>query len=155
MLRVERRTRSDVSVNWGASPPAAMIIAAGGDAPQFTDTSDRVRLSTRNIEFDYPNWVWNAAWIKIDQAGIGLPYLFDRAANKKIVGEYLRTTQNLEQAEAQVEKIFADPTIKDKEANSAYVRAQRDQLIARQRSLAPLAEATLQSQISEMLAKEG
>ena len=133
----------------------AIVIAAGGDAPQFTDTSDRVRFSTRNIEFDYPNWVWNAAWIKIDQAGIGLPYVFDRAANKRIVAEYLRTTQDLTQAEAQVEKIYADPTIKDKEASSAYVRAQRDQLIARQTSLAPLAEATLQGEISEALAEEG
>jgi hypothetical protein len=133
----------------------AMIIAAGGDAPQFTDTSDRVRLSTRNIEFDYPNWVWNAAWIKFDQAAIGLPYLFDRAANKRVVAEYLRTTQDLAQAESQVEKIFADPNIKDKEASSAYVRAQEDQLIARQKSLAPLAEATLQSEISEALAEQG
>jgi len=130
----------------------AILIAATADAPQLTGTSDRVRSFTREIEFDYPNWVWNAAWIKFEQGAVGLPYLFDRSTNKEIVIEYLRTTQNLMQAEQQVEKIFADPAISDKESASAYVRAQRDQLIARQNSLAPLAEATLQSQISEALA---
>jgi hypothetical protein len=133
----------------------AILIAATADAPQLTGTSDRVRSFTRQIEFDYPNWVWNAAWTKFEQGAVGLPYLFDRGTNKEIVIEYLRATQNLMQAEQQVEKIYADPAISDKEAASAYVRAQRDQLTARQNSLAPLAEATLQSQISEALATLG
>jgi hypothetical protein len=131
----------------------AVIIAATGDAPRLTGTSDRVRAFTREIEFDYPNWVWNAAWTKIEQGAIGLPYLFDRGTNKEIVIDYLRTTQSLMQAEQQIEQIYANPDITDKETNSAYVRVQRDELIARQRSLAPLAEATLQSQITEALAE--
>lgn len=133
----------------------AVLIAATADAPQLTGTSDRVRTFTREIEFDYPNWVWNAAWTKFEQSAVGLPYLFDRGTNKEIVIEYLRTTQNLLQAEQQVEKIFADPAITDKDSASAYVRAQRDELIVRQNSLAPLAEATLQSQISDALAAMG
>ena len=133
----------------------AMIIAATGDAPRFTGTSDRVRSFTREIEFDYPNWVWNAAWTKLEQASIGLPYLFDRGTNKEIVVDYLRTTQNLMQAEYQIEQIYANPDVTDKEANSAHVRTQRDELIARQRSIAPLAEATLQSQVTEALSELG
>ena len=54
---------------------------------------------TREIEFDYPNWVWSAAWTKLEQGTIGLPYLFDRGTNKEIVVDYLRATQNLMQAE--------------------------------------------------------
>jgi hypothetical protein len=133
----------------------AVLIAATADAPQLTDTSDRVRSFTREIEFDYPNWVWNAAWTKFEQGAVGLPYLFDRGTNKEIVIEYLRTTQTLMQAEQQIEKIFADPAVKDKESASDHVRAQRDQLIARQNLLAPLAEATLQSQISNAVAALG
>lgn len=133
----------------------AIAIAATGDAPRLTGASDRVRSFTRDIEFDYPNWVWNASWTKLEQASIGLPHLFDRATNKEIVIEYLRITQSLMQAEAQIERIFADPAIVDKEAGSAHIRAQRDELIARQNVLAPLAEATLQSQISEAAAKLG
>src|SRR5512135_2835294 len=104
----------------------AVSIAAASDAPRLTGASDRVRFFTRNIEFDYPNWVWNAAWLKLEQASIGTPYVFDRATNKQVVVEYFRTTQNLMQAEAEIEKIYADPSIANKEASSAYVRAQRD-----------------------------
>jgi hypothetical protein len=130
----------------------ALSIAATGDAPRLTGTSDQVRTFTREIEFDYPNWVWDAAWTKLEQGTIGLPHLFDRATNKEIVVEYLHATRNLMQAEQEIEQIFADPAITDKEATSAHVRAQRDKLIDRQASLAPLAEATLQSQIGEALA---
>lgn len=133
----------------------AMIVAATGDAPRLTGTSDRVRAFTREIEFDYPTWVWNATWTKLEQGAAGLPYLFDRTTNKEIVVDYLRTTQKLMQAESQIEQIYANPDIPDKEASSQYVRIQRDDLIARQRSLAPLAEATLQSQIANALADLG
>ncbi len=133
----------------------ALIIAATGDAPRLTGTSDRVRSFTRTIEFDYPNWVWSAAWTKIEQGTVGLPYLFDRGTNKEIVIDYLRTTQNLMQAESQIEQIYANPDILDKEASSAYVRKQRDDLIAHQRSLAPLAEANLQGQVTDALAELG
>lgn len=133
----------------------AVSIAAAGDAPRLTGASDRVRAFTRQIEFDYPNWVWNASWTKVEQASVGLPYLFDRETNKEIVIEYLRTTQSLMQAEQQIEQIVADPAVTDKEASAAYVRAQRDKLIDRQNSLAPLAEATLQGQIGDALAALG
>ena len=133
----------------------AMMIAATGDAPRLTGTSDRVRSFTRTIEFDYPNWVWSAAWTKLEQGALGLPYLFDRGTNKEIVIDYLRTTSDLMQAESQVEQIYANPEIIDKESNSAFLRSQRDDLIARQRSIAPLAEATLQSQVTDALAELG
>ena len=133
----------------------AILIAATGDAPRLTGTSDRVRSFTREIEFDYPNWVWSAAWTKLEQSTVGLPHVFDRGTNKEIVIDYLRTTHNLMQAEIQVEKIYADPNITDKVASSAFVRGQRDDLIARQRSLAPIAEATLQGQVTDALAELG
>ncbi len=133
----------------------AISIAAAGDAPRLTGTSDRVRAYTREIEFDYPNWVWNAAWTKIGQASLGVPFLFERETNKEIVLDYLRTTQNLMQAEQQIEQIVADPNISDKEASAAPVRLERDRLLARQAALAPLAESTLQGQVAAALADLG
>ena len=131
----------------------AIIIAAGGDTPKLTGDPDRVRFFTRDIEFDYPNWVLDATWIKVEQSATGLPHLFDRGTNKQIVFEYLRVTQQLIQTEISIEQVYADPGITDKEATSALLRTQRDELTARQNSLAPLAEAVLQSQISEALAE--
>ncbi|MDQ3004583.1 MAG: hypothetical protein M3R47_04270 [Chloroflexota bacterium] len=133
----------------------AIIIAAGGDAPRFTGQSDRVRLFTRDIEFDYPNWVWGATWLKIEQSSLSAPFLFDRGSNKQLVFEYLRVTQQLIQTEGSIEQIFADPAVTDKESTSAFLRTKRDELIAKQNSLAPFAESALQSQLSEALAQLG
>ena len=131
-----------------------LIILGSSDAPRLTDSADRARVYTREIEFDYPNWVWNAAWLKIEQAAIGSPYSFDRATSKEIVFEYLRTTQNLMQTESSIEKIYADPSVTDKESASALLRSQRDEFTARQKEIAPFAESILQSQISNILASQ-
>lgn len=133
----------------------AIIIAAGGDTPRFTGQSDRVRLFTRDIEFDYPNWVWGATWLKIEQSALNAPFLFERGTNKQLVFEYLRVTQQLIQTEGSIEQIFADPAVTDKESTSAFLRTKRDELIAKQNSLAPFAESALQSQLSEALAQLG
>jgi len=133
----------------------AIIIATGGDSPRLTDNSDRVRVHTREIEFDYPNWVWNATWAKLQQSAIGAPYIFDRGTNKDILIDYLRTTNQLMQAESTIEQIYADPNITDKESTSEVVRTQRDQLITRQEMLAPFAEGTLQSQVADTLTEFG
>jgi hypothetical protein len=130
----------------------AVIIAAGGDTPRFSGQSDRVRVHTREIEFDYPNWVWNAAWTKLKQGAVGAPYLFDRGTNKQIVFEYLRITQQLLQTESAIEQIYANPGIQEKDATSEFLRVQRDHLFERQKLIAPFAEATLQNQIGEALA---
>lgn len=132
-----------------------LILAATGDVPRFTGESDKVRAYTREIEFDYPNWVWDATLTKFKQGAISAPFIFDRGTNKQLVFEYLRVTQQLMQAESSIEQIYADPNITDKQAASKHVRDQRDKLIARQKEIAPFAEATLQSQIGEALAELG
>jgi hypothetical protein len=131
----------------------AMVITTTGDSPRFTGQSDRIRLHTREIEFDYPNWVWNAAWTKLQQGAISAPYLFDRGTNKQIVFEYLRITEQLIQTEYAIEQVYVNPEITDKDAASEFLRTQRDELIARQAQIAPFAEATLQSQVAESLAE--
>ena len=132
-----------------------IAIFITGDLPQVTGQYDQVRTYTRAIEFDYPTWVWDAIWNKIDQGAISAPYIFDRGTNKQIVLDYLRTTDELTQTDLQIEKIFSDPKITNKEATSAFLRAQRATLTKRQISLAPFAESVLQSQVSNSLAELG
>jgi len=131
-----------------------LVIVGSSDTPRFKGDTDRTRVYTREIEFDYPNWVWHAAWLKIEQAAIQSPYTFDRGSSREIVFEYLRITQNLIQTENRIEQIYADPNVTDKETASALLRSQRDEFRARQEQLAPFTESILQSQISETLANE-
>lgn len=130
-----------------------LLIAGSSDTPRFTDSADRTRFYTREIEFDYPNWVQDALWLKLEQASLHSPFLFERGTAKSIIFEYLRVTQALLQTERRIEQLYADPQINDKEAASAFLRAQHSELADRQQQLAPFAEAILQNQVSETLAR--
>ena len=132
-----------------------LVILGGGDHPRITGNADRVRLYTREIEFDYPNWVWGATWTKIKQATIQSPFTFDRGTSKQLVFDYLRVTDHLSQTELRLEQIHADPAITDKNTSSKLLRSQRDSLTDRQAALAPFAESILQSQLGDILSQLG
>jgi len=132
-----------------------LILIGGSDTPRLTGSIDRTRVYTREIEFDYPNWVWDATWTKIEQAAIQTPYTFDRGTSKQIVFEYLRVTSDLAQTEYRIEQIYADPNTTDADTATSFLRSQRDRLTDRQNTLAPFAESILQLQLSDTLAKHG
>ena len=132
---------------------AVLLIVGGSDNPRLTNNTDHVRLYTREIEFDYPNWVWDAAWGKVKQASIGASFTFDRETGKQIVFDYLRTMSRRIETEHHIEQIYADPNILDKETASEFLRSQRDKYAETQKELAPFAESILQSQLSEVLAE--
>jgi hypothetical protein len=132
-----------------------LAILLTGDLPRLANPTDRVRTFTRAVEFDYPTWVWNAAWTKINQSVIGAPDIFNHSNSKQIVVEYLRATQQILQIESRIEEIFSDPGTQDKESATVDLRRQRDQLRLRQDALAPFAESVLQNQVAEIFAEQG
>jgi len=132
-----------------------LAALAGHSNPTLTDPLEKVRAYTRTLEFDYIEWMADAALLKARAAAINLPYTLDRAAQKEIVVEYLRVTQTAFEKEGQLAQIFADPAVQDKETASAALRSELDGLYQRRNDLAPLAEAILQEQISQVLAEVG
>jgi len=132
-----------------------IILICGSDTPRLNgNETDRTRAYTRDIEFDYPNWILDAMVIKIEQAAISAPYSLQRTEGKQIVREYIRVTSELQQVEASLQQIYADPNIKEKDSASQFLRIQHDDLRNRQNQLAPFTESVLQSQVSEMLVWE-
>ena len=132
-----------------------LAMVAGYGNPSITDGMEKVRAYTRQIEFDYFSWMGSAALIKLRSASIGAPQLFDQASQKQIVKEYFLLTQQISEKEYQLEKIYADPEIKDKELASKSLRAELVKIYARHTQLAPFAEATLQEQVSQILEEVG
>jgi len=123
--------------------------------PPLTDRVEKVRAYTRKIEFNYITWTAEAAWIKLQAASIGLPHTLDRETQKQVVTEYLKITQLAVDKEYALQVMYADAKVTDKQAASANLRAELEKAIARQHELAPLAEAVLQNQVSEVLAELG
>ncbi len=128
-----------------------LAMVAGYSNPSITDGMEKVRAYTRQIEFDYFSWMGNAALIKLRSASIGAPQLFDQASQKQIVIEYFQLTQNIFEKEYQLEQIYADAEITDKELASESLRAELVKIYARHTELAPFAEAILQEQVSQVL----
>ena len=113
---------------------------------------DRARAFTRPIEFDYVSWSTDAMLLKLQSSVLGLPGYLTHEDRKQVVMQYLYQTQRILQAKDQLNRIYADPNVTDKEFASAHLRAELDDMNQRQKQLAPLAEATLQAQVSTVLA---
>ena len=124
-------------------------------APRATSEFDRVRAYTRNIEFDYISWMLNAARVKVQEGAVGMPGYLNHASSKVAVSDFLFVTQQLNQAEDALNRIYADPAIQDKTAASTQIRAELAVLEKQQASLAPIAEAVLQGQVSQVAADFG
>lgn len=134
---------------------AILAFATGYSNPSLTNPIEKIRAYTRNIEFDYVEWMTNAAIIKIRSASLNLPYNIERATQKEIVNEYLRVTQTILEKEGLLSQIYADPNIEDKESFSQDLRNELNTLYLRQKEIAPLAESILQSQVTDVLAEIG
>ena len=134
-----------------------VILAAltGYSNPSLTNPIEKVRAYTRSLEFDYVEWMANAALLKARAASVNLPYTIDRETQRQIVGEYLLTTQSVLDKEHQLSQLYADPAITDKETATKSVREELSELYARQIELAPLAEAILQDQVAQVVAEIG
>jgi len=123
--------------------------------PRPVDETDRVRVYTRGVEFDYVSWMLNAIWTKIQQGATGTPGYISREEGSVAVTDYLQLTQQVNQSQDALNRIYADASIKDKGATTAYLRAQIADLTGKQTALAPIAEAVLQEQVGEVAAGFG
>ena len=134
-----------------------IILAAltGYSNPSLTNPIEKVRAYTRSLEFDYVEWMAKAAIIKMRAATVNLPQTLDREEQKQIVMEYFQTTQFILEKEYLLSQLYADPTIQDKDAATATVRANLTKLYLRQEQIAPLAEAILQEQVTQVLVEQG
>jgi len=132
---------------------AAYLLPAS--SPQAGTSLDRVRVFTRSQEFNYEAWTYDAIWLKIRQSALGLPQTIERGDQIALVMESVRLTESIIQAEYQLQIIYTDPNIKDKEQASAHLRAEIETLTTRQQKVQPIAESVIQGQVAQILSEQG
>jgi hypothetical protein len=130
------------------------IVLLSASNPISGDAVERARAFTRPIEFDYVSWSAEAALLKLQSNFLGLPGYLTHEDRKQAVMQHLFLTERILQAEDQLNRIYADPAIPDKEAASTHLRAHLEIMYQRQKQLVPMAETTLQAQISAMLVEQ-
>lgn len=132
-----------------------LTLLLGSSSMRPASESDRVRVFTRSIEFDYVSWIVDAITVKIDQSAMGTSSYLPESTRHQEVVEYLKLVAQIQQTEGQLNEIYGDPKIKDPQTASLPIRQKLAELRKRRDFLAPLAEAILQSQVSSVVAQSG
>jgi hypothetical protein len=131
------------------------IPILGGSSVALSNNSERVRAYTRDIEFDYIQWILDALGIKLTQQALGVTRYMPEEERRQTALEYLKLVQQIQQDEGKLNNIYADPNVSDPQSASVALRQELNELYARRAELAPLAEAVLQEQTSEIVAEMG
>ncbi len=130
-------------------------LAAAPQWPPMVDQEAQILAVVRGQRFDFTRWLAGAAAGKISaDLGANHDYLSEPARDL-IVRGYLGRLRQVLDLEAELERLFADPSIDDPQAAAAALRAE----IARRRAdlvgLQSLAEAIVQQQVAAVLLDEG
>jgi hypothetical protein len=119
------------------------------------DKYERARAYTRDIEFDFLGWTFNALGLKLGQAALSAESYLSVEERPQIVLNYLDLLGEIGNNEARLADMFANPDIPDPQAASAELRVELEELYNRREKMQPLAEEIIQSQVATVAAEAG
>ncbi len=132
-----------------------MVILLGASNVPLADPLERVRNLTRPIEFDYVSWTLDALGLKLGQIALGSAGYLPEIDRSSTVLDSLDLIGQINELDARVTDIYADPNITDPENASMELRNQLSKLRQQRADLQPLAESILQDQVSQIAAGAG
>ena len=130
-------------------------VLIAGSAVSGADVVESVRAYTRNQEFDYASWTLEALGSKLSFATLQPEKLLDQQKTLEIIESYIQQVQKVQQLNATLEVIYADPNTKDPQSATEPLKVELTREQARLDALAPVAEEILQAQLSQILAELG
>ncbi len=140
---------------WLAVLLGLFVIGVPAARPDLDNNDFQAIGAARDHLFDFVEWEADALFDKATSAAFGPQRYMTEDERIQYVHDYLQLVYDIAQLEDQVNAIYVDPGIEDPEAASAELRAKRDSMRIEQESRQALAEAIIQSQISEMLVEYG
>jgi hypothetical protein len=137
----------------------AFIIAVFGimttSSAQAGTIPEQAGMLSSDVQFDYITWTANAVWQKLQLSALGMPYYLKNDQRKQLVYDYIQLTKDIEKLESDLDRIYADPAIIDKEGSTTALRLKQDELSRHQQDLAPFAESVIQEQVGSVAAELG
>jgi hypothetical protein len=128
-----------------------MMLLLGSSNMRPGDQVEQIRAYTRNIEFDYIVWIFNALGVKADQAALGTSNYLPEQERSKIVLEYIGLISQIQQDEAQLNDLYSNPQVVNPKTESAQLESKLDKLYKLRSQIGPVAESILQSQIAQTI----
>lgn len=126
-----------------------LMLTNSGIPPQ--EISEKARVYTSGLEFDFFEWEMDAVGKKISQAALNLPAYLSETKQKQVVLSYLDMVKRLQQLDREIAQIYADPAVKEPEKVAAQQLAEQKELRIREKSMGLLAEAVIQHQLQQVL----
>jgi hypothetical protein len=131
------------------------LLVLGNGEVRDVSLQARVTALARPDLFDYVSWEVRALWGKARQQLFGVePYLPDQTQHDQVI-DYLQRLSDLQDVEAEIERLYTDPSVSDPAAATATLRAQRDRLRDALAADQPLVESIIEAQVSAVLVDEG
>lgn len=131
-----------------------LVLLASSNLPPG-DRTEQVRAFTRDIEFDYVRWTIEALGQKISQSSLGTAKYLSLQERHRFVRNYLDLVTKLQQDEARLNQIFADPNVSNPHEASLEVRKSLEDIQVEIAETRPVAESILQEQIGYTATKFG
>jgi hypothetical protein len=137
-----------------------LIVLLGGliltrDTQPPSDSRWQARFFTRGHEFDYISWTVDAFARKLSHFSTGSSAYLSEQDQSLTVLKYLDLVTQIRRVEGQINQIFANPDIENPQEASRELRKELGELSQIRSRLAPLAEAVLQAQVSNVLGEMG
>ena len=134
---------------------ALVLLVITSSTVPVGDFSSQVRAYTLPIEFDFITWTVDAFSAKLSEWGFGLTRFMDMEAQSDLVRTYLQQVQTVQALDADLILIYSNPNIADPDQASQSLREELAQTQDRLDTLAPQAEAILQSQLMAIISESG
>jgi len=132
-----------------------LMLFLGGAAMPPGGLASRVGALTRQVEFAYDTWTFDAVGAKFAGWALSLPRFLSPATQSQVVLDYLAQVQTVNRLNAEILAVYSDPTQTDPDQTSQPLRSTLSDEYNRLESLARVAEAILQSQLTEVIHRAG
>jgi hypothetical protein len=135
---------------------AAVVLIVAPDWPAFGDWAFQFdTIVGRDRRFNFIAWTIDAFGKKAQAILSGTHHFLPADVESEFVRAYLDKTLQAKALDAEIERIYIDPSVTDAQAASAQLVARRADIRAEMNWRQPLAEAIVQQQVAFLLAEEG
>jgi hypothetical protein len=133
----------------------AAVLVLTSSSVRADDLTARVRRYTQAIEYDYIAWTLNATLQKLGESNLSPSNNLPPEMQEQVVLKYFTLIRQLEITRAQIQSIYSDPAVEDKQAAAGDLLTQQTQLEEAILEITPLAESILQYQVKTVLEEQG
>ncbi len=147
---------------WGLNVFIQVILLAGigalvlsASVVSMSDPAERIGIYTRDIEFNYVDWSFQALAGKYVDFSAAAPRYMGVSQQRQVVTDYLKLVSKMDQTNDAIAQIYADPHVKDPVVQSADLTQQLAGLKEQRSHLQPLAEGVMQYQVGVILDEQG